>query len=229
MGCRSLLQGIFPTQGLNPGFPHLQADSLPSEPPGIGTALFFSFWSGSSRHLFCLVVLAKPLRLCKSQWGEERRHPCPVLSERIQPQVWCWTQVFGDAVYRVEEVPFYSCIFYWEFLSRVGVEFCQVPFCILIKWYFFSSLLIWLISQVDFWILYQPWVTGRMVMYISFCILMNSVYHGLYRIFTPVYLRAVFSFSTVPCTIFSTDFCARLMLASSSGLGNVSLLLCFLK
>ena len=25
--------GIFPTQGLNPGFPALQADSLPSEPP----------------------------------------------------------------------------------------------------------------------------------------------------------------------------------------------------
>ena len=178
---------------------------------------------------FFQVIFLFFLHLFKSQWGEERRHPCPVLSERIQPQVWCWTQVFGDAVYRVEEVPFYSCIFYWEFLSRVGVEFCQVPFCILIKWYFFSSLLIWLISQVDFWILYQPWVTGRMVMYISFCILMNSVYHGLYRIFTPVYLRAVFSFSTVPCTIFSTDFCARLMLASSSGLGNVSLLLCFLK
>ena len=30
----SLLQGIFPTQGLNPGLPALQADSLPDEPPG---------------------------------------------------------------------------------------------------------------------------------------------------------------------------------------------------
>ena len=30
----SLLQGIFPTQGLNPGFPTLQVDSLPAEPPG---------------------------------------------------------------------------------------------------------------------------------------------------------------------------------------------------
>ena len=30
--CHALLQEIFPTQGLNPGL--LQADSLPSEPPG---------------------------------------------------------------------------------------------------------------------------------------------------------------------------------------------------
>ena len=34
MGCHALLQGICPTQGSNPGLPHLQADSLPSEPPG---------------------------------------------------------------------------------------------------------------------------------------------------------------------------------------------------
>ena len=30
----SFLQGIFPTQGSNPGLPHLQADSLPAEPQG---------------------------------------------------------------------------------------------------------------------------------------------------------------------------------------------------
>ena len=33
VGCHALLQGIFPTHGLNPG-PALQADSLPAEPPG---------------------------------------------------------------------------------------------------------------------------------------------------------------------------------------------------
>ena len=32
MGSLSLLQGIFPTQGLNPGLPTLQVDSLPAEP-----------------------------------------------------------------------------------------------------------------------------------------------------------------------------------------------------
>ena len=33
VGCYDLFQGIFPTQGSNPGLT-LQADSLPSEPPG---------------------------------------------------------------------------------------------------------------------------------------------------------------------------------------------------
>ena len=34
VGCQALLQEIFPMQGSNPGLLHLQADSLPSEPPG---------------------------------------------------------------------------------------------------------------------------------------------------------------------------------------------------
>ena len=34
MGSHSLLRRICPTQGSNPGLPILQADSLPSEPPG---------------------------------------------------------------------------------------------------------------------------------------------------------------------------------------------------
>ena len=34
VGCHALLQGVFPSQGLNPGSPTLQTDSLPSEPPG---------------------------------------------------------------------------------------------------------------------------------------------------------------------------------------------------
>ena len=34
VGSLSLLQGIFPTQGSNPGLPALQADSLPAEPQG---------------------------------------------------------------------------------------------------------------------------------------------------------------------------------------------------
>ena len=32
--CHSLLQGVILTQGLNPGLPHWQVDSWPSEPPG---------------------------------------------------------------------------------------------------------------------------------------------------------------------------------------------------
>ena len=34
VGCHALFQGIFPTQGLNPGFLHWKADSLPLESPG---------------------------------------------------------------------------------------------------------------------------------------------------------------------------------------------------
>ena len=34
VGCHELLQGIFPTQGLNPGLFALQVDSLLSESPG---------------------------------------------------------------------------------------------------------------------------------------------------------------------------------------------------
>ena len=33
VGCHALLQGIFPTQGSNPGLPHCTADSLPVELP----------------------------------------------------------------------------------------------------------------------------------------------------------------------------------------------------
>ena len=34
MGCHALLQGNLPNPGIKPGSPALQADSLPSEPPG---------------------------------------------------------------------------------------------------------------------------------------------------------------------------------------------------
>ena len=34
MDCHFFCQGIFPPLGIEPGSPELQADSLPSEPPG---------------------------------------------------------------------------------------------------------------------------------------------------------------------------------------------------
>ena len=43
VGCHFLLQGIFPTQELNPGLPHCmqtQADTLTSEPPGSPVYLY---------------------------------------------------------------------------------------------------------------------------------------------------------------------------------------------
>ena len=40
--CHSLLQGIFPDPGIEPGSPALQADSLPSEPPERVTFVIFN-------------------------------------------------------------------------------------------------------------------------------------------------------------------------------------------
>ena len=51
VGSHSLLQGIFPTQGLNPGPLHWQADSLPSEPPGKSCVII--------QHLSIYIGLAK--------------------------------------------------------------------------------------------------------------------------------------------------------------------------
>ena len=48
MDCHSCLQGIFPTQGLNPGLLHWQGDSLQSKLPGKPT---FYLWSAFPKHV----------------------------------------------------------------------------------------------------------------------------------------------------------------------------------
>ena len=56
--CHALLQGIFPTQGLNSGLPHCREIFLSSEPPGkhrYGRRYFhFTLWSGRFVFLFAL-------------------------------------------------------------------------------------------------------------------------------------------------------------------------------
>ena len=56
VGCHALLQGIFPTQGSNPGIksrsPTLQVDSLPSEPPEKPLDLLKSFQLTTSKIIF---------------------------------------------------------------------------------------------------------------------------------------------------------------------------------
>ena len=51
VGCHALLQRIFPTRACNPGLPHLQADSLPTEPPTLEKSLTPSGLSFS----FCII------------------------------------------------------------------------------------------------------------------------------------------------------------------------------
>ena len=44
VGGLSLLQGIFPTQGSNPGISHIAGDSLPAEPPGKPSTYFMGWY-----------------------------------------------------------------------------------------------------------------------------------------------------------------------------------------
>ena len=57
LGCHFLLQGIFPTQGLSPGSSALQADSLPTEPPGrpLDICLWVSYHERGCCVLSCTV------------------------------------------------------------------------------------------------------------------------------------------------------------------------------
>ena len=58
--CHALLQGIFPTQGLNPYLcmsPALQAGSLPLVPPGKPRS-FFTFWPKLPFVKCCLLTLS---------------------------------------------------------------------------------------------------------------------------------------------------------------------------
>ena len=54
VGSHSLLQGIFPTQGLNPGCPELQADSLLSEPAGEPIGMSGNIEAEINRDIPCL-------------------------------------------------------------------------------------------------------------------------------------------------------------------------------
>ena len=79
VGSLSLLQGIFPTQGSNPGLPALQADSWPAEPQEKHNLeegeLFCNLHKGVERRAFFLI--------CYNLLGD-LRSPCDIL---IKPLV----------------------------------------------------------------------------------------------------------------------------------------------
>ena len=64
---RSLLQGIFPTQGSNPGLPHCRRIFLPAEPPG------------NSPKIPTASYTAGTLLLTSLTGGDTERIPCPRL------------------------------------------------------------------------------------------------------------------------------------------------------
>ena len=90
VGCHFLLQGIFLTKGSNSGLPHLQADSLPAEPPGKpspGKKLEKTQTSGNTPHVHRLTwrhqyypkwSMESMQSLSKSQWWfwrNRKTHP----------------------------------------------------------------------------------------------------------------------------------------------------------
>ena len=54
VGCHFLLQGVFPTQGSNPGLTHCRKMLLPSEPPG--KSLMFSYQNIISNKLIKIIL-----------------------------------------------------------------------------------------------------------------------------------------------------------------------------
>ena len=98
--CQFLLQGIFLTQGSNPGLPHWQAGSLPPTLPGKPkSAIHIPQFSPS--------VMSDSLRPCGLQ---HTRLPCPsptpgAYSDSRPWSQWCHTTTISSSV-----IPFSSCL-----------------------------------------------------------------------------------------------------------------------
>ena len=100
VGCHTLLQGIFPTQGLNPCLLHLlhcQVDSLPWAPPGKPLEMFNSVQSLSHVQFFVTLCTAATWLPCPS--------PTPrVCSNSCLLSRWCHPTISSSVV------PFFSCL-----------------------------------------------------------------------------------------------------------------------
>ena len=83
-GCHSLLQGIFPNQGLNPCLLHWQADSLTVKPPG--KPLFFPSPATNSTRISID-------RKTQTEWCICTRQCYPALNQnRIMPVTTAWVE-----------------------------------------------------------------------------------------------------------------------------------------
>ena len=124
VGCHCLLQGIFPTQGIKPQSPALQADSLPSKPPGKCHSCNFqplsylliglkikraqTTWADQSEpssHDYCWLVLIK-LYLCLGIKPEPLGHWSAFGDQLLREHCLCeslnsssWNQDFVDQRY----------------------------------------------------------------------------------------------------------------------------------
>ena len=89
VGCHFLLQGIFLTQGLSPGSPELQTDSLPSEPPGKSLV---TPWEASILSLHC----APDRAWMRTDWDSERSATsnCSSFTMSVLPPL-TWKRHYG--------------------------------------------------------------------------------------------------------------------------------------
>ena len=73
-GCHTLFKGFFPSQGYEPWSPALQADSLPSAPPGgtVGSARHLDFIPGLRRFTWNRKPQATPVSLSGKFHGQRK-------------------------------------------------------------------------------------------------------------------------------------------------------------
>ena len=86
VGCPGLLQGIFPTQGSNPGLIHLlhwQTDSLTQAPPGMSKLAFPDTYIYLSIIHLCFIYMCGLPR-----WFSDKEFVCQCKRCRLDPWVW---------------------------------------------------------------------------------------------------------------------------------------------
>ena len=145
VGCHSLLQGIFPTQGLDPGLLHWQGDSLSSEPLEVHTQDYnflvripICLWN-------CVVLdLSVPLELMTTLQGSG------------QAQIW-WCMWKGFVKCKV----IHKCKVAWLYLC---LFFVNIFFTLKYNW------LTILVSGVQWWFsIFKHWKMITMISLTTTC------------------------------------------------------------
>ena len=113
VGCHALLQGIFPTPGLEPKSPTLQVDSLPSEPPGKfkNTRVAYPF-SRELPHQGIKSLRSPALQAdIFTSWATRKALFIPILQEiKLSPQ-FQYILCFSSKLYHSSQSQ-YSCILF---------------------------------------------------------------------------------------------------------------------
>ena len=142
VGYHALLQGIFPTQGLNPRLLHWQADSFTTEPPGkllrkfnlssvhslSRVRLFVTPWIAARQASLSITNSRSPLRLTSIESVMPSSHlilcrPLLLLPP-IPPSIslFQWVNSFNEVAKVLREIKINSTRFSWEDDSKLYIE-----------------------------------------------------------------------------------------------------------